>query len=70
MISITSGILAPMIPITTPSTINGARIKKSEAPIRRIMPISARRTVIPVEMVELIKKIDTARRIKIMAIDT
>ncbi len=38
--------------ITTPSTIKGARIKKSDAPIRRIIPISARRTVIPVEIVD------------------
>ena len=49
----------------TPSMINGAQIKKSDAPISRIMAISGLRTTIPVEMVEWIKKTDTSTRIRI-----
>ena len=45
--------------------INGAQIKKSDAPISRIMAISGLRTTIPVEMVEWIKKTDTSTRIRI-----
>jgi len=64
------GIIAPMIPIAIPSTKNGALTNASVAPINFIIEISSLRTVIPMTIVLVIRKMETASRIIITAIAT
>ena len=65
--NITSGMIAPITPIRRPSNTNGARTKPSFAPMYFMIAISSRLTVIPIVTVLLIRKIETASRIKIIA---
>ena len=62
--------IEPIIPIVIPSTKNGASTNASVAPIYFIIDISSLRTVIPITIVFVIRNIDTARRIIIIAIAT
>ena len=59
-----------MRPMIRPSTINGARTKKSVAPMSFIMAISSLRTAIPMVTVLLMRKMDTSSRMPMMATDT
>ena len=62
--------IAPISPRIIPSRRNGARTKLSVAPIYFIIPISSLRTVIPTEIVLLIRKMAISSRITITATDT
>ena len=58
---------APKIPIIIPSIMNGIRINASVAPTNFIMAISSLRTLIPIVIVVLIRNMDTASSIMIIA---
>ena len=68
--SITSGITAPTAPMIRPSITNGARTNPSFAPMYFIIAISSRLTVIPMVTVLLIRNMDTASRIAMIATET
>ena len=65
-----SGIAAPTRPIRIPSIRNGALTNRFVAPISYMIPISSFRTEIPIVTVLLIRKTDTARRIRMIAMET
>ena len=67
---ISNGTPAPTAPIIMPSNTNGARTKKSVAPMYFIIDISSFLTEIPIVTVLLIKKSDTASKIRMIAADT
>ena len=57
---IIKGIMAPINPIIIPSNTKGDLTKKSVAPTYFMIFISSERTVIPVVIVLLIRKMETA----------